>query len=304
MKNVAGLCFLPCLLLCGGAMVAQDMSSDAVMPAPKVLLIMREYVKPGKAGAIHEKSEAAFVNAAKSANWPTHYVAVNSMSGRSRALFLMGYPSFEAWEKDNQAQEKNVALSAAFDKAALNDGELLSDYDQGVFTLDTENSLRMGDAVHARYFEISSYRVKPGHRKDWMELVKIYRDAFEKAVPDAHWALYESYYGADNGGLYLVITPMKSLAEDDAGMGDGKKLQDALGPDGMKHVAELTAAAIESNQTNLFQINPKMSYAAAEWMKADSFWAPKMETAGMKKPAASNSKTESAAMKKPAGANQ
>ena len=287
MKKVAGL-VLPCLFLCGGAMVAQDMSSDAVMPAPKVLLIMREYVKPGKAGAIHERSEAAFVNAVKAANWPTHYVAVSSMSGRSRALFFMGYPSFEAWEKDNQATEKNAALTAALDKASLNDGELLSDYDQGVFTLDAENSLRMGDAVHARYFEITSFRVKPGHRKDWMDLVKIYHDAFEKAVPDAHWALYDSYYGADNGGIYLVITPMKSLAEDDASMGDGKKLQEALGAEGMKHVAELTAACVESTQTNLFSINPKMSYPAAEWIKADSFWAPKMETAAMKKPTAAN----------------
>ena len=303
MKKFAGL-VLPCLFLCGGAMVAQDMSSDTVMPAPKVLLIMREFVKPGKAGAIHEKSEAAFVNAARTANWSTHYVAVNSMSGRSRALFLAGYPTFEAWEKDNQATEKNTAFTTALDKASLNDGELLSDYDQAVFTLDADNSLRIGDAVHARYFEISAYRVKPGHRKDWMDLVKIYHDAFEKAVPDAHWALYDSYYGADNGGLYLVITPMKSLAEDDASMGDGKKLQDALGPEGMKHVSELTAACVESSQTNLYSINPRMSYPAAEWIKADSFWAPKIETAGMKKPAPAGPKTESAAMKKPAAGNQ
>lgn len=304
MKNVAGLYLFPCLLLCGGAMGAQDMQSDAVLPAPKVLLIMREYMKPGKAGAIHEKSEVAFVNAAKAANWPTHYVAANSMSGRSRALFLMGYPSFEAWEKDNKAQEENAALAAAFDKASLNDGELLSDYDQGVFTLDSENSLRSGDAVHARYFEISTYRIKPGHRKDWMDLVKIYHDTLEKAIPDAHWALYEGYYGADNGGVYLAISPMKSLAEDDASMGDGKKLQEALGAEGMKHLGELTAACVESTQTNLYSMNPKMSYPAAEWIKADSFWAPKMETAGMKKPATAGVKTESAAMKKPTGASQ
>jgi hypothetical protein len=285
-------------------MVAQDMPSSPVMTAPKVLLIMREFVKPGKAGAIHEKSEAAFVSAAKAANWPTHYVALTSLSGSSRALFLMGYPSFEAWEKDNQSTEKNVALSTALDKASLNDGELLSSYDQGVFTLDSENSLRIGEGVHSRYFEISSFVVKPGHRKEWMELVKLYHDAFEKAVPDAHWALYQSYYGANNGGLYLVISTMKSLTEDDAGMDDGKKLQEALGPEGMKHVAELTASSVDSQQTNLFQINPKMSYPAAEWIKADSFWAgAKMESAGMKKPAGGQ-KAESAAMKKPAAANQ
>jgi hypothetical protein len=61
---------------------------------------------------------------------------------------------------------------------------------------------------------------------------------------------------------------------------------------------------VESTQTNLYSMNPKMSYPAAEWIKADSFWAPKMETAGMKKPATAGVKTESAAMKKPTGASQ
>jgi hypothetical protein len=194
---------------------------------------------------------------------------------------MIGYPSFEAWEKDNAAADKNAVLTAAFEKASLMDSELLSDSDQSVYTLDAENSLRPGDAVHARYFEISLYHVKPGHRKEWMELVKIYHDTLEKAVPDAHWALYESYYGADNGGVFVVLSTVKSLAEDDAGMGDGKKIQEALGAEGMKHVGDLTAACVDSQQTNLFQINPKMSYPADEWIKADAFWKPKAGSVSM-----------------------
>ena len=33
------------------------------------------------------------------------------------------------------------------------------------------------------------------------------------------------HYGQDNGGLYLVITKMTSLSEDDQGMGDFKKFR-------------------------------------------------------------------------------
>jgi hypothetical protein len=261
-------------------MVAQD-TSGPVLPPPKVLVIEREWVKPGRSGAIHEKSEAAFVNAMKAAKWPTHYLAAESMSGKPRVLFMLGYPSFADWEKDNEAMEKNATLSAAFDKATMADGDLLTEYNQNVFTLDSENSLRPGDAVHAHYFEISQYHVKPGHRKEWMDLVKIYHDTLEKAVPNANWALYESYYGEDNGGYYAVISTMKSLGEDDASMGDGKKIEEALGPEGMKHVAELTAACIDTQQTNLFHINPKMSYASEDWMKADEFWKPKMAAPAM-----------------------
>ena len=277
------------MLLCGGAMVAQNMSTEAVMPAPKVLVIEREFVKPGRSGAIHEKSEAAFVAAMTGAKWPTHYLAAESMSGKPRVLFMFGYPSFADWEKDNQAFEKNAVLSAAVDKAAMSDGDLLTEYTQSVFLLDADGSLRSGDAVHSRYFEITQFRIKPGHRAEWRELVKMYHDGMEAAVPDAHWALYEAQYGEDNGGLYLVISSMKSLEEDDAGMNDGKKFAESMGPEKMKKLSELTAACLESQQTNLFHFNPKMSYAADEWIKADTFWKPKAAAPGAaKKTSAAN----------------
>src|SRR5215470_18703296 len=77
---------------------------------PKVLQITREYTKPGKAGQAHEKMEAAFVQAMAKAKWPTHYLALTSLSGKQRALFMTRYASFADWEKDNNAVEKNAAL--------------------------------------------------------------------------------------------------------------------------------------------------------------------------------------------------
>ena len=97
-----------------GIVSAQEKS----YPPPKVLLIMREYTKPGKAGAVHDKAESAFVQAFARAKWSTtHYFGMTSLSGKSRALFFTPYESFEAWEKDAQATEKNAALSAALDRA-------------------------------------------------------------------------------------------------------------------------------------------------------------------------------------------
>jgi hypothetical protein len=254
-------------------MVAQD-STSGVMPPPKVLVIQREFVKPGRSGQ-HVKSESAFVSAMAAAKWPTHYLAAESLSGRPRVLFMVGYPSFEAWEKDNHAFRKDAAFSATLDKLAATDGDLLTEFAQSAYVYDADNSLRAGDVVHSRYFEISQYHVKPGHRKEWMELVKLYHDGIEKALPNANWALYESYYGENNGGYYIVISRMTSLAEDDASMGDDKKIAESMGPEKMKHISELTAACIDSQQTNLFEFNPKMSYASDEWIKADAFWKPK-----------------------------
>jgi hypothetical protein len=273
------------MVLSAGAAMAQAASEESMGP-PKVLVIDREFTKPGKGGALHEKTESAFVNALAAAKWPTHYFAATSLSGRPRALFFFGYDSFAAWEKDNHAMDKNPALGATLDRANVADGELLESINQGVYLYDPDLSLHAGGIVRDRYFEISQYHVKPGHRAEFLELVKLYMKGFAN-IPTANWATFESYYGEDNGGLYIAISKMASLAEDDASMNDDKKFADVMGADGMKKVRELTASSVESQQTNLFEFSPKMSYPDPEWVKADPFWKPKAAAA----PAAAAKKT-------------
>src|SRR5579864_2955884 len=222
MKKIIG-CLLGAMLLLGGLATAQE-----TMSPPKVLQIIREFTKPGKSGAIHEKSESAFVQAFARAKWPTHYFAATSVTGKNRALFFVGYDSFEAWEKDSMAQQKNAGLSAALDRATMNDGDLLSEMDTSLLRYNEEQSLRAPvDIAHMRYFEISLYRVRPGHRAQWNELVKLVKAAYEK-VPDTHWAMYEAMFGQEDV-TYVVIIPRKSAAEIDQSMMNEKQFVEAMG---------------------------------------------------------------------------
>lgn len=243
---------------------------------PKVLVIMREFTKAGKSGSVHEKTESLFIQAFSRAKWPTHYLGMTSLSGKSRALFFTPFDSFEAWEKDNLAVGKNAALSAAVDHAAAVDGELLDSTDQGAFVYREDFSLRApADIPHMRYFDISSFRVKPGRDKEWNDVVKLVNAAYEKSVPEAHWVCYESAYGAP-GGTFLFIVPLKSASEIDRNFQQGKQFEAAMGEDGMKKLAELSAASIESSESNLFAFNSRMSFVSDEWIKADpDFWKPK-----------------------------
>lgn len=275
MKSIVSCLLGTTLLSTGlGLAIAQE-APEGTTPPPKILVIDREFTKPGKSGAVHEKSESAFVQAFARAKWPTHYFAANSLTGKNRTLFFIGYDSFEAWEKDAMAQQMNSALSAATDRAGLADGDLLSETDVGAFTYNEEQSLRGPvDIAHMRYFEISVYRVRPGHRKEWSDLVKLVKDAYDK-IPDIHWATYEAMYGPEDA-TYLVIIPMKSAAEIDKNMGTDKQFAENMGEDGMKKLSELESSAVEFTQTNLFQFSPSMSYPRDEWVKADpGFWKPK-----------------------------
>ena len=279
MRRLTGF-LLVLFVVLGGASLAAAQEKGP----PKVLTIFREVLKPGKAGMVHEKAESAFVQAFTKANWPTHYLAVTSLSGKPRALFFVGYDSFADWEKDIKAEEKNPTLAAALDRASMADGELLSEAQGLSFAYREDQSLRANvNIAHMRYFEISTFRVKPGHDKDWEELVKLYKAAFEK-IPDARWATFEAMYGAP-AGSFAVFTPMRSLAEVDTELMQGKQFEAAVGEEGMKKIRELSAASIESVESNLFQFAPKMSYVSDDWVKADpDFWKPKAaKPAGEKK---------------------
>ena len=278
MKKIIS-CLLGAMFLCGGLNLAAAQEMTGLTPPPKVLVVDREFLKPGKGGSGHEKAESAFVQAFARAKWPTHYLAVNSLSGKNRALFFIGYDSFEAWEKDSMAVQNNAALSAALDRATFNDGDLLSEADASVLTYNEEQSLRAPvDIAHMRYFEISLYRVRAGHRHEWNEAVKLVKAAYEK-VPGVHWAMYEAMFGQE-GATYIVIIPRKSAAELDQASEENKKFVEAMGADGMKQLGELESSAIEFTQSNLFQFNPAMSYPRDEWVKADpEFWKPKAAAA-------------------------
>jgi hypothetical protein len=278
------------VVACGCIAAAQE-NSQGNASIPKVLQIMCEYTKPGKSGMAHEKTESAIVQAMTRAKWPTHYLGMTSLSGKDRALFLTSYASFEDWEKDNAATEKNTALSAALDRAAMADGELLDSEDQGVFVFRDEMSLRpMADLSQMRYLEISVYHVRPGHTREWTELIKTVKAGYVRAVPDAHWGMFEQVYGG-NGGTFLVLTARRTLADLDRRFQEDKQFEQAIGVDDMKALNELVGATVESSSHQLFSFNPRMSYVSDEWIKADpDFWKPKTVMASGAKPAAEEKK--------------
>jgi hypothetical protein len=276
-RNVLFGCatLLPLAAVLSPALNAQNAMADG---PPKVLVIDREYLKPGKGGMLHERSESAFIHAFADAKSATPYFALDSLSGASRSLFLYGYDSFDDWEKQASAVRSNKALSSKLDQASQTDGDLLASYDSAVMMLRPDLSLNKGSIDGARFFEITTFVVKPGHTHDFAELAKMYIDAYRKIDPESHWDTFELTYGnptpgTSGGAVFLVFNTMKSLAETDKSMQSSDKFASELGAGGMQKISELTAATIEATGTNLFAINPRESNPPSEWVKKEpAFW--------------------------------
>ena len=259
---------------------------------PSVLQITREYLKPYKNGMAHDKTESAFVTAQTRAKFPSYYEALDSMSGKSRALFLTLYDSFADWEKYNKMVDKNPALEADLERAGIADGELLDELDSAVYIRENELSYHPhADISHARYMEGEVFQIRPGHDREFREAAKMVKEAHEKAGDSAHWAMFGIAFGGERG-TYVALTADNSMADIDTGFADSKKFGDALGEGGMKKLDELAAAAIASWHNELFSVNPKQSYVNPDWIKADpDFWKPKPAAAPAAKTAAAEKKT-------------
>lgn len=281
MKKLAGIFLGVCLAIsCAEVVKAQD----ATQPPPKILTITREFLKPGKSGAAHVRTESAFVQALTRAKSSSHYLAMDAITGKPRTLFFSGHDSFDAWEKSVVAEHKDAALSAALDRAIAADGELLDSYETAAFVYDEDLSYQSAvDIAHMRFMEIEVFHVRSGHRHEFNEGGKLIKAAMAKANPDAHWATYDAVYGAPEGTV-LVITPRKSAAEIDSDLANDPKFMAAMGEDGMKRLGEISAAAIASSESNIFAFDPRISYVGPDWIKADpDFWKPKAASATAKK---------------------
>jgi hypothetical protein len=275
MKNTRMMLLGMSLAVAGNALAA---AQEAAPTPPKVIAIAREWVKPGKGGMVHDKSEAQFVAASARAKLQGHYIALNAMTGKQRALYMFRYPSFDAWEQDNKIIDKSPALTAEFDRLFMADGELLESADLSVFTYNAEWSFHIQPAgvARARYYEISSFHIRPGHRKEFGDCVKMVKEGNEKAGTSAHWGAYEIAYGGDDGTV-IALTHRESMSEIDKGFDEGKKFAEAMGgEEAMNKLDDICGQGIDSSHTELFEINPKQSYAEDAWIKSDpDFWKPK-----------------------------
>jgi hypothetical protein len=250
---------------------ALPLSAQQASAPPAVLHIFREDIKEGK-GAAHEKTEAAFMQAAAKANYPFHILGLTAMTGTSQAWFLVGHASFATIPEAETALDRpEFALLDAAD-AQLRTGSLsmIARYRSDLsYAADKINLPKM------RFFSVETVRVRPGQWDQYAELVKMLIAAQQKISDTQPVATYQVMSGAPNG-TYLVMEPTESLKSMDQGPQRLQAIFQAMGESGVKRYEKGVSEAIASEESILFAVNAQMSYVPQEWITADpEFWTPK-----------------------------
>lgn len=257
---------------------------------PKVLLIVREEIKPGMMGA-HARHSADFVGVFNQLQTPNHRIALVPVAGNeNEVVYINAGDSFAQLEgitktTDKKLETANGSMRVKMD-ALEKEAPAMHSAMRDIFAIyRPELSFNPGVMLpQMRYFAITTIRVRPGFDGAYQEYVqKIINVARQKAkVDNLHVAIFQVVSGAP-GGTYMAFRPMKSLAEMDEQI--GMKVRAAMTDDQRKDADKAAREAILSSETSTYAFAPGMSYVDKEFASADpGFWTPKPQMAIKPKP--------------------
>jgi hypothetical protein len=239
-----------CLIL---PLIAQDSLFD---PAPKILQIYRERVKPGRESQ-YRKIETEATRMEARLDFRHAYLTVMSLGKPMDVWFLNGYDSQAAVEQLGREIARQPQLASELSRIPASKAALVSN-PHTVFAhyrADLSYGRRSGPQ-RVRYFAICTISLRSSRAQGYAETAKIIRKGRLRFV-----------YEVDSGmpeGTFVALAPARSIEEARADAVDDAKLR------------KLSGGAIVKTEINIFRVSPSMSFPAKGWRRADpAFWPPK-----------------------------
>jgi hypothetical protein len=250
---------------------------------PNVITIFREDVKYGH-DADHERLETGWPAAYAKARSPYTYIALTSISGASEAWFISPYQAWQALGDSRKFESDNAELSAEITRLQRADAEHVTAGRS--LHLQARPDLSFGtfpNVGRIRYYEITWFRVRPGHDQEFDQAAKIYKAGYQKAAPQASYRVYEVAAGVP-GPTYLVFASQQTLAELDRSQAQGAAVAATFSAEDQRLLQKFSTEGLVNVETQRFAMNGPMSYVDQATIDQDpAFWRPKKAAA--KKPA-------------------
>lgn len=268
-----------CVLIAGFILSVAPFAAAQDQPAQtgpsKYLYISNNIVHPGHFGEFY-KIETDEVQALRAAHAPGVDIGASPITGGNDVVFFRGYESFDEMQKRHDQVMAMTQLEDKLRADGASEAPLLTDRYTSIYTYRPELSLITDlKPEDARFLEVTVYHIAPGHHHDFEALARVYVKTL-KSNPHANWAYYEKMYGENSDDMVAIFTLMKSLADVDQEVADNAKIPDAMGKDQMQIMLEAGTTFIKSSESDLYALNPQISYVPDSWLTDQpDFWGKK-----------------------------
>jgi hypothetical protein len=254
--------------IAGGALLAQQLPTSQ----PRLLQIYREQIKTGHEAA-HVITERAWPEAYARANSPDYYLALASVTARPEVWFLSPWESYAAWGASMARNQSNLALTAEIDQVMAADAAHVEAYD--ILEAAARPDLSHGafpDLNKMRFWEISVWRIRPGHDRQFVEAATAYKQLVSRTAPNARWRMYQVTAGMV-GPTYISFSSVESFGQFDAMMAEGESAMNGMTPDEGALFERFFRESVISMVSNKYRLNAAMSYVSPETKATDpTFW--------------------------------
>src|ERR1039458_2092022 len=244
------------------------------VPPPNILNIETNNIKPYQDGP-YDTVASQYPAFSQQLKDPTHFLAMEALTGSPRAIYLFGYDSYEALQKNEEWLLGDAATDAKFDALDARQAPNVSEVHFTIwhYRPDLSNNVAGADIPHSHYWEVVIFHMRSGHDEQFQELTKLYRDANLKIGQNIPWAAYAGQMGVTDA--YLVLVPMTSLKDEDTGLAHEKDFGAALRDEGRGRMNKLSEESVASVEDNIWMVIPEWSYVEKSWIAVDpQYWAP------------------------------
>jgi hypothetical protein len=257
--------------------VANTVLAQTGLPTsqPNLLQIYREEVKVGH-NAEHEKVEVGWPAAFEKAKSPYYYIALVSLTGAPEAWFVSPFESHQAQAESMKLERGNAALAAELARLQRADADHLTNARslQAVARKDLSHG-DYPETAKQRFWEITTFRVRPGHGDEFAAVAKAYGAAVSRSGANTSYRVYEVIAGMPTP-TYLVFSSLVSYGDFDKMMSNDEAITKSFSPDDQKAFQKFFSEGLISSDTQRFELSPHMSYVSAEVRASDpAFWIPK-----------------------------
>jgi len=128
------------------------------------------------------------------------------------------------------------------------------------------------DISKARFWDITTFRVRPGHEMQFDEAAKLYGEISKRLAPNTSFRVY-MVSGGMPGGTFMVFSSVNDYAEFDQvlatgiAVGAGMTARERAVFEAFGREAEMSVI------TNRYRLSPDMAYVDAATRAADpAFW--------------------------------
>jgi hypothetical protein len=242
---------------------------------PKLITIFEEEVKVGR-GPEHAKHESGFPAAYEKAKSPYYYLAMTSVTGHSEAWYISPWESHAAIGDSMKREDSDPFLSAELARLGRLDAEYINSFRIVQAAARTELSFgTFPDLSKARFFEVTTFRIRPGHEQQFEEASKAYLAAAGRSAPKASYRIYEVMAGMPSPTI-LIISSVEKYADFDQTFADDKAIWKGATPEEMAVLQKFASEGLVSSESNRFRVDPVQSYVSKETRAQDpEFWNPK-----------------------------